>query len=135
MIEFVNFILFNQDLKIPHAVIAVMVDFQKAFNRINHNVIITLLSEMGVPGWLLRIVAAFLTDRELIVRYKGYNTKRQSLPGGGPQGTRLGLFIFFILINGARFSQLEKHLGSKITANSKNRTPMKSKHMKFIDEF
>ena len=37
LIDFVNFILYNQDLKIPHAVLAVMIDFAKAFNRINHN--------------------------------------------------------------------------------------------------
>ena len=50
LIDFVNFILFNHDLKVPHAVLAAMVDFSKAFNRINHNIIITILSEMGVPG-------------------------------------------------------------------------------------
>ena len=33
MVEFVNYILYNQDLNIPHAVLAVMVDFSKPFNR------------------------------------------------------------------------------------------------------
>ena len=134
LIDFVNFILFNQDLKVPHAVIAAMVDFQKAFNKINHNVIITLLSEMGVPGWLLRIVAGFLTDREMIVRHNGCNSSRQSLPGGGPQGTRLGLFIFLILINAAGFSHLEKHMGVKMTGNMNKRTPIPHIHMKYIDD-
>ena len=134
LIDFVNFILFNQDLKVPHAVIAAMVDFQKAFNKINHNVIITLLSEMGVPGWLLRIVAGFLTDREMIVRHNGCSSTRQSLPGGGPQGTRLGLFIFLILINAAGFSHLEKHMGVKITGNMNKRTPIPHIHMKYIDD-
>ena len=41
LIDFVNFILFNQDLKIPHAVLAVLVDYSKAFNRANHNLIVT----------------------------------------------------------------------------------------------
>ena len=86
LIDFVNFILYNQDLKIPHAVLAVMIDFQKAFNRINHSVIITILSEMGVPGWLLNIVIGFLTKRELIVRYKGGCSSRKAMLGGGPQG-------------------------------------------------
>ena len=40
---------------------------------------------MGVPGWLLRIVMGFLTERELIVRYKGRISGRKMLPGGGPQ--------------------------------------------------
>ena len=134
LIDFVNFILFNQDLKIPHAVIAVMVDFQKAFNRINHNVIITILSEMGVPGWLLNVVIGFLTDRDLIVRYKGFCSSRKSLPGGGPQGTRLGLFLFLILINAAGFPNLEKHLGAKISGNLNRRKPMHTSHMKYVDD-
>ena len=56
LIEFVNFILYNQDQQVPLAVLAVMVDFSKAFNRINHTIVITILSKMGVPGWLLKIV-------------------------------------------------------------------------------
>ena len=63
LINFVNFILYNQDLQVPHAVLAVMIDFSKAFKRINHNIVITILSEMGVPGWLLRIVMGFLSER------------------------------------------------------------------------
>ena len=65
LIEFINFILFNQDST------ACMVDFSKAFNRQNHNILVTKLSDMGCPGWLLKIVIAFLTDRKMLVRYKG----------------------------------------------------------------
>ena len=66
-----NFVLYNEDLKTPHTVIAALIDFSKAFNKINHNIIIARLSEMGVPGWLLKIVMGFLEERELILRYKG----------------------------------------------------------------
>ena len=60
--EFINFILMKQDDFDQTAVLACMVDFSKAFNRQNHNVLMTKLSDMGVPGWLLKIVMAFLTD-------------------------------------------------------------------------
>ena len=127
LINFINFILFNQDL-------AVMIDFSKAFNRINHNTIITILSDMGVPGWLLNIVIAFLTDRELILRYNGMSSKRKSLPGGGPQGTKLGLFLFLILINAAGYPHLEKNLGLKLTRNVGKRAPLLKTHMKYVDD-
>ena len=55
----------------PHAVMALLVDYSKAFNRSNHHTLITILSDMGVPKWLLEIVMSFLKERELIVRYKG----------------------------------------------------------------
>ena len=134
LIDFVNYILFNQDLKTSHAVLAVMVDFSKAFNRINHNIVITILSEMGVPGWLLKIVIGFLTDRELLVRLKGKTSNSKSLPGGGPQGTRLGLFLFLILINAAGCGHLQEHIGSHIHKSLNKRTPIPQMHLKYVDD-
>jgi hypothetical protein len=49
----------------------------------DHNTLITILSDMGVPGWLLRLVIAFLSDRSMILTYK---LPSLSLSGGGPQG-------------------------------------------------
>ena len=60
LVDFVNYILFDQDLRVPHAVLSAMVDFSKAFKRISHNILIANLSKMGVPGWLLGIVIGFL---------------------------------------------------------------------------
>ena len=60
IIELINFILYNQDYNLPIGVLACAVDFSKAFNRQNHNILITKLSDMGVPGWLLNIVMGFL---------------------------------------------------------------------------
>ena len=63
IIEFVNFILSCQDSTEQTAVLACMVDFSKAFNRQNHNNLITKLSDLDVPSWLLKIVMAFLKNR------------------------------------------------------------------------
>ena len=136
LIEFTNFILYNMDMKNPRAVLAMMIDFSKAFNRQNHNKLIQILSDIGVPAWLLKVVMAFLTERELIVRYKGKCSGRKSLPGGTPQGTRLGMFLFLILINFAGFenSDLEKNLGSVITKPLPERKPILKQHMKYIDD-
>ena len=68
-----------------------MVDFSKAFNRQNHNILITKLSDMGVPGWLIKIVISFLENRKMYVKYKGKLSNVKSLLGGGPQGTLLAL--------------------------------------------
>ena len=83
----INFILHNQDYDLPIAVLVSAIDFSKAFNRINHNLIITKLADMGVPGWLLNIVMGFLEDRTLLVRFNGGSSESKVLPGGGPQGT------------------------------------------------
>ena len=48
---------------------------------------------MGVPDWLLNMMMGFLEDREMGVNYKGETTETKQLPGGGPQGTLLGLSV------------------------------------------
>ena len=102
-----------------------MANFSKAFNRQNHSILITILSDMGVPGWLLEIVIAFLTDRELIVTHKGVNSERKKLPGGNPQGTRLGMFLFLVLINFAGFpiEDIAMNIGEEITKPNNKRKP------------
>ena len=60
---------------------------------------------MNVPGWLLKIVIGFLSNRRMLVRYKGKVSDIKSLPGGGPQGTLLGLLLFPVLINDLGFEQ------------------------------
>ena len=132
MIELINFILYNQDYDLPIAVLICAIDFTKAFNRINHNIIITKLSDMGVPGWLLNIVMGFLADRVMVVRYKGETSDTQSLPGGGPQGTLLGLLLFLILINLCG-DQGYGGIGKEITNPKKKFTPS-SVHAKFVDD-
>ena len=135
LIDFINFVAYNQDIKNIHAVLAVAVDFSKAFNRQNHNILVELLSELGVPGWLLQIVIGFLENRQMEVHYKGEKSNKRWLPGGGPQGTILGMFLFLILINAAGFKEKIRNTGEIITQPGVNkRKPIDTIHMKFIDD-
>ena len=133
IIEFVNFILSCQDSTEQTAILACMVDFSKAFNRQNHNILITKLSDMGVPGWLLRIVMSFLSDRKMKVRFKGKTSIIKSLPGGGPQGTLLALLLFIVLINDIGFEGQENNAGELITCK-KNLKSANEIHLKFVDD-
>ena len=133
LIEFINFILSCQDSSDQTAILACMVDFSKAFNRQNHSILIVKLSNMGVPGWLLRIVIGFLTDRKMYVRYKGKNSQVKSLPGGGPQGTLLGLLLFIVLINDVGFDGQVNNAGEVITSR-KNMRKLNEIHLKYVDD-
>ena len=133
IIEFINFILLNQDSSEQTAVLACMVDFNKAFNRIDHNNLITKLSDMGVPGWLLKVVIGFLSNRRMVVRYKGKISDIKSLPGGGPQGTLLGLFLFLILINDCGFEGQANKAGELLTTK-RNMRMVNEIHLKYVDD-
>ena len=133
LIEFQNFILSNQESRNPTAVLACLVDFSKAFNRQNHNILITKLSDMGVPAWLLKLVMAFLTNRTMVVRYMGATSSPRALPGGGPQGTLLGLLLFLVLINDLGFSDQSNDVGEMITSKQ-NFKAANRLHIKYVDD-
>ena len=134
LIDLITFILYNQDLKEPKAVLAAMIDFEKAFNRQNHHKLVTKLSDMGTPGWLLNVVKGFLENRTLTVTYRGAESERKPMPGGGPQGTILGLFLFLIQINDAGFPEEDREVGKRVTAAINKRKEIKTKHLKYVDD-
>jgi hypothetical protein len=131
--EFINFILANQESSAPTAILACIGDFSKAFNRQDHNLLITKLSDMSVPAWLLKLVMAFLSNRSMVVRYKGATSSSKPLPGGGPQGTLLGLLLFLVLINDAGFKYQSNDVGERITSR-KNIKAANTIHLKFVDD-
>ena len=134
LIDLIGYILYNQDLKEPKAVIAALVDFEKAFNRQNHHILITKLHDMGAPGWLLGIVKGFLEERTLRVKYKGVKSDPKNMPGGGPQGTILGLFLFLVMINDVGFPAENREMGIRITKAINKRKEIETKHWKYVDD-
>ena len=133
IIEFMNFVLASQDSEDQTAVLACFIDFQKAFMRQNHNILIEKLSLLGVPGWLLQIVISFLQNRTMSVRYRGFESTTKSLPGGGPQGTLIALLLFIVLVNDLGFDEQINNIGD--TATSKKKIKMANEiHLKFIDD-
>ena len=58
----------------------------------------------------------------------------QSMPGGGPQGTLLGLFLSLILIIAAGFKNLNKNTGVLITKPFNRRQSIENIHMKYVDD-
>ena len=111
-----------------------MVDFEKAFNRQNHNKLLAKLHDMGAPGWLLAIIKGFLEDRTLVVNYKGEKSGSKIMPGGSPQGTILGLFLFLVQINEAGFERENTELGWRITKAVNKRKEIGTNHWKYIDD-
>ena len=58
--------------------------------------------ELGLPGWLLRIIASYLSGRKLIVKYGKSESEKRSIKGGSPQGILLGVICFIIQMNDLR---------------------------------
>ena len=66
-----HFIFSTPDLRQPHAVIAACVDLSKAFNMLDHALLIQDLYDMHTPAWMLRIIISNLSGRSMLLTYRG----------------------------------------------------------------
>ena len=103
LVQMLDFIHRNLDnnYKEPTAVLVALVDFSKAFNRIDHNILITILADLNIPTCALRLIMSYLSQRKMCVRFNGVESSEQHIPGGGPQGGLLTVIFFNLQVNKA----------------------------------
>ena len=77
-------------------------DFPKGFDLIDHNILMTELRKLEVDPALISWIAAFLTDRQQVVRIGATLSDWKFLKGGVSQGTKLGVILFTITTNTPR---------------------------------
>ena len=131
LIKLLHFVHNTLDLRQPHAVLAACIDLSKAFNRVDHSLVIQDLYDMKTPPWLLRIMISYLSGRSMILSYNGEKSAQKWLPGGGPQGAYLGGLIFIIKYNGAL---LRPQVPRQITQNIDPKSKSQSVKVKFVDD-
>ena len=128
LVKLMHFVQSSLDNRTPHAVLVASVDISKAFNRIDHNLVIQDLYDMQTPAWLLHIVISYLSDRSMFLTFNNSTSSQKSLPGGGPQGAYLGGLIFIIKYNGAFLRPpVPRPIHGPVSAS-------KSKKVKFVDD-
>lgn len=69
-------------------------DFEKAFDRVDHVILLRKLQGLGIQGDLLRWVQSYIENRHQAVVIGGTRSDFISIPSGVPQGSLLGPLFY-----------------------------------------
>ncbi len=86
--------------------INIYLDLSKAFDILNHNIVLHKLEYYGVQDISLNLLKKYLNNRKEYVENDGVSSEMQNITTGVPQGSNLGPLLFIVYINMSEVSKI-----------------------------
>lgn len=94
-----------------HYLVAVFVDLTKAFNTVNHHILLRKMESMGFSGKMLSLMKSYLANRRQKTIIDGVYSDTEPIVDGVPQGSVLGPTLFLCYNNDVVQTGLESGVG------------------------
>ena len=94
----------NQDKILGNSSYCIFLDFAKAFDTVNHEILLAKLNHYGISGISHTLLKCYLSNRSQQTEINGILSDSGIIKHGVPQGSVLGPLLFLLYINDIRES-------------------------------
>ena len=89
----------NQALDFGKVLVGIFLDLKKAFDTVDHTIIVDKLFKYGIRGNIFNWFKSYLSNRKQYVNWQGRYSVIETVSCGVPRGSILGPLLFILYVN------------------------------------